>query len=177
MEQPSYQEHKAEELPEYRSEDGNLYAKIVAGEVLGVKSPVRARTPTYFIDFTLKNGQSYEHAIPATWNVLIYNQQGEVAFNDNKKFILQDTCSFFKQNNEKTEKIKITAKEGTGESRFLLLAGEPINEKTFQRGPFVMNTPEEIQQTIEDYSQGKNGFEGAREWKSEIQAWRFKEDL
>ena len=35
-----------------------------------------------------------------------------------------------------------------------------------QHGPFVMNTREEISQTIEDYQMGKNGFEMAHRWKS-----------
>ena len=35
-------------------------------------------------------------------------------------------------------------------------------------GPFVMNTAEQIRQTIEDYSHGKNGFERAPGWESEI---------
>nr|KAG5709251.1 hypothetical protein BaRGS_018003 [Batillaria attramentaria] len=33
-------------------------------------------------------------------------------------------------------------------------------------GPFVMTTREEIRQAIEDYQQGKNGFEKARSWAS-----------
>lgn len=35
-------------------------------------------------------------------------------------------------------------------------------------GPFVMNSEDEIYKTFEDYSQGKNGFERAPGWKSEI---------
>lgn len=35
-------------------------------------------------------------------------------------------------------------------------------------GPFVMNTAEQIRATIEDYSHGKNGFERAPGWESEI---------
>ena len=35
-------------------------------------------------------------------------------------------------------------------------------------GPFVMNTAEQIRQTITDYSNGKNGFERAPGWESEI---------
>ena len=35
-------------------------------------------------------------------------------------------------------------------------------------GPFVMNTAEQIRKTIKDYSYGKDGFERAPGWESEI---------
>ncbi len=39
----------------------------------------------------------------------------------------------------------------------LLFAGEPIGEKIVHMGPFVMNTEEEIRQTIDDYQAGRFG--------------------
>lgn len=39
--------------------------------------------------------------------------------------------------------------------RFLLLAGKPIREPVVQYGPFVMNTREEIEQTLADYREGR----------------------
>lgn len=35
-------------------------------------------------------------------------------------------------------------------------------------GPFVMNTNEEISEAILDFRNAKNGFEGAKTWKSKI---------
>lgn len=48
-------------------------------------------------------------------------------------------------------------------AEFLLLQGRPIGAPVIQMGPFVMNTPEEIQQALDDYR--RTGFGGWR-WAS-----------
>ncbi|PCK31181.1 pirin family protein [Pseudoalteromonas piscicida] len=40
---------------------------------------------------------------------------------------------------------------------FVILAGQPINEKIAHMGPFVMNTQEELHQAVRDYQQGRFG--------------------
>jgi redox-sensitive bicupin YhaK (pirin superfamily) len=40
-------------------------------------------------------------------------------------------------------------------TRLLVITGKPIGEPIVQRGPFVMNTAEEIHQAIRDYTDGK----------------------
>ena len=47
--------------------------------------------------------------------------------------------------------------KATQDSRFIILSGEPLNEKVVSHGPFVMNNEQEIYQAIEDYQNNKMG--------------------
>jgi len=42
-------------------------------------------------------------------------------------------------------------------SELLLLGGEPLKERVFSYGPFVMNNEEQIRQCIKNYNQGLMG--------------------
>lgn len=52
---------------------------------------------------------------------------------------------------------ELLVKNGSKKSQFLLLQGKPIDEPVVQYGPFVMNTNEEIQQTMVDYQRTEFG--------------------
>ena len=47
---------------------------------MGVASPVRTRTPTYYLDFELRPGASHSQPIPTGWNSFAYTLDGETTF-------------------------------------------------------------------------------------------------
>lgn len=155
--EPAYQEFLSKDIPIYKDEQ--IEAKVIAGEVLGIKGPITARTPAYFIDFTLAKDKTYEHQIPAGWNSLIVVHSGSLKIQDSKVVPSGQSVKFV-LNKSSDEVLKFTSLEdGT---RFILLAGTPMNEPIARYGPFVLNTEQQIEECMDDFNLGRNGFEGGR---------------
>jgi redox-sensitive bicupin YhaK (pirin superfamily) len=57
-------------------------------------------------------------------------------------------------NDSDSDGVSISA---TADSRLLLIAGEPLREPIVQYGPFVMNTTDQIRQTLLDFQAGRLG--------------------
>lgn len=159
--EPRYQEMKSGEISE-ASKDG-VEVRVVAGEALGIKSPIYTRTPTMFLDFTLNPGAKIRQPIPESWNAFVYVLEGEGVFGNSRSspvsphhLLLLGPGDGLKAWNKSSKPL-----------RFVLVGGEPLGEPVVQYGPFVMNNQEEIDQTIEDFENCTNGFEKARHWKSQ----------
>ncbi|KAL6000627.1 hypothetical protein ACLOJK_024327 [Asimina triloba] len=161
MIEPGYQELQSEDIA--RVEKDGVDVRIIAGEAMEVHSPVYTRTPTMFLDFTLKPGAQMHQPIPDSWNAFVYVLEGEGLFGNLSSspapahhalvLSLGDGVSIWNRSGKPL--------------RFVLVGGQPLNEPVVQYGPFVMNTQAEIDQTIEDYHFCKNGFEKAKYWKSQ----------
>ena len=143
---PEYKDIPKENIPEIVTPEGAL-VRVIAGHAAGIAGAVQRpfTEPTYF-DVHLPEGADFKHVVPSTHNAFLYVYRGEV--NVGEQSVQDRQMAILK--NEGSE-IHVTAKVG---SRFILIAGKPLNEQITQHGPFVMNTPEQIQQTFEDYQNG-----------------------
>lgn len=159
--EPKYQDLLKENIP--RAEKDGVEVKVIAGEALGVKSETYTRTPAMFLDFKLNPQTLVHHNIPETWSSFAYVLEGEGVFGSpgsspigpyNVVFLgLGDGVSVWNKSSEPL--------------RFLLIAGEPLNEPVAKYGPFVMNTHSEIEKAMEDFHYCKNGFENGKHWRSQ----------
>ncbi|XP_043718799.1 pirin-like protein isoform X2 [Telopea speciosissima] len=161
MIEPNYQELRKEDIK--TAEEGGVEVRVIAGEAMGVRSPVYTRTPAMYLDFTLKPGAEWRQSIPESWNSFVYVIEGEGVFGSSNTspasphhvLILGSGDGLCVWNNS------------SNALRFVLIGGQPLNEPVVQYGPFVMNTQDEIDQTIDDYHFCRNGFEKAKYWQSQ----------
>lgn len=192
LSEPNYQEYPATNIKAVSPEEG-IDIKVIAGESYGVQSPVMTLTPTMYIDISLKKGKKVEQVIPKSFRGFVYTLSGTAMFGGDKQkaeahhtLVLSDNGGTY-----------LPVESLSDDCRFVVIAGEPINEPIIQYGPFVMvsrhnrrtsyvnhfffffngylplfsflqNTEQEIYQAFADYEQGKNGFEGAPGWHSSI---------
>lgn len=159
--EPRYQELQSEDIN--RVESDGVEVCIIAGEAMGVRSPVFTRTPTMFLDFKLQPGSHTHQYIPESWNSFVYVIEGEGVFGN---FSSSPVSAHYTLVLSAGDGLSIWNRS-TKMLRFVLIGGQPLNEPVVQYGPFVMNTQAEIDQTIEDYQFCRNGFENAKYWKSQ----------
>ncbi|KAG1330852.1 pirin-like protein [Cocos nucifera] len=161
MVEPRYQELPSKNIS--RAEKDGVEVRIIAGEAFGVQSPVYTRTPTMFLDFTMKPGAQLHQPIPDSWNSFVYIIEGEGIFGtEDSTPATSHHCLALSPG----DGLRVWNKSAK-QLRFVLIAGQPLDEPVVQYGPFVMNTHAEIRQAMEDYNFGRNGFERAKHWKSE----------
>jgi quercetin 2,3-dioxygenase len=143
---PRYQNIGANEIAEIRR-DGGATIRVIAGTVDGVTGPIGgiAAEPTY-LDVALANGGSFVQPIARGHSAFAYVFEGEAGFGENlvaapKLVVWGDG-----------EIVEIRAEKSP--ARFLLVSGKPLNEPIARHGPFVMNTKEEIEQTLRELRDG-----------------------
>lgn len=143
---PRYQEFAADAIPVERR-DGGVEVRVVAGATVdGIHGPVSELiTPVTYLDVTLPAAARFEETVEEGRNAFVYLFEGGV------RIAGQPLEPFTLAVLGPGERVAIEADEA---SRLLLVSGQPLNEPIVRRGPFVMNTEDEIRQAFFDYQAG-----------------------
>lgn len=149
MSAPWYRDIQAGEIPQFTTPEG-VTARVIAGESHGVAGAVqREATAPLYLDLHFDAGSHFAQPLPAQHNAFVYVYRGTLRVGDAALA---------------SQRMAILANRGDGvvlhadePARALLIAGRPLNEPIAQYGPFVMNSHEEIFQTVQDFQAGKFG--------------------
>ncbi len=150
-----------ENLPRVEVDENRVLVEVIAGEFFGTQSlrpPPNswAAQPEHEVRILLvriKPGGTFRlpMAVGPTSRMVYFYQGSEISVQGTKANV--NTAFEI----ESTEELVLNSSENALPSEFLLLEARPIDEPTVQYGPFVMNTKEEIAQTVEDFRQTEFG--------------------
>lgn len=134
--------------------DGGGEARVIAGSLaqrgVVVEGPViGAATDPLYLDIRLPAGASAAIPVPSGYSAFVYVYEGTVSIGDAGRELPRQAAVVFGEG----DTLRLRA--AGNETRLLLLAARPLREPVVQYGPFVMNTREEIEQTLSDYRHGR----------------------
>lgn len=166
--EPRYRDLRAEEVPVATLDGGKVRVKVISGRAGDVDSPRDlSYTPVWYLDVEIQPGGRLTQPLPAGWNAFAYTYEGSALFGSKttgQRPAEAYDAVVFDQDGE-TVDVEV-AEDEEAPARFLLIAGQPLDQPIVQHGPFVMNTRPEVQQAFEDFYMFKNGFERAKGWRS-----------
>jgi len=149
---PRYRDVLMDQVPVVEL-DGGGTIRVVAGEVDGVRGPVRdvIVDPTY-LDITLPVNTSFIYPTPSRHTVFAYVFEGQADFGQFANGAAANPTAPQLVVFGDGEQIQVQTQSQP--VRFLLVMGQPLGEPIARYGPFVMNTWEEIQQTLREIRAG-----------------------
>lgn len=145
---PSYQGINRSQIPEVPLANNAGKVRVIAGEYAGQAGPAHTFSPMNVWDVRLNAGSTTTFTLPEGHTTAVFVLHGSVGLggtytvHPSELAVLQRTG---------TELVL----EAQQDAVILLLNGEPLNEPAVGRGPFVMNSEEEIDQAFDDYNHGR----------------------
>jgi len=143
MIEPAYNDISAERIPKVDFEGGR--ARIISGKFLGISGPGKPHTGMLYYDIVLDLSTHFSMPIDNGWNAFIYIYEGSVQLD---REVNKGHLIVLDQEGE----LDLTA--GQKGAKFIVVAGEPLNEPVARGGPFVMNSKGEVLKAFEDYQNG-----------------------
>lgn len=148
MRAAEYHDLTPERIP--RVQIGQHQIAVLGGRFHGqngvTSGPIGERkTDPHLWDIELKGDSPLPLQLDSGLQPLLYLYEGEASVNG-------EALSHQALNQLRPDQpLQLASTHG---ARLLLLAGKPLREPVVQYGPFVMNTPEQIEQAIQDYQLG-----------------------
>jgi hypothetical protein len=148
MTTPRYQDIAPERIPRVEPSPG-VEARVIAGRLGEAIGPVQGvATEPVYLDIALAAGARFELDLPPGHHAFAYVFEGEAAEVGGEPLPRGELAVL-------SDGDRLTLGAGAHAARLLVVAGRPLNESVARYGPFVMNTPAQIQQAIADFRAGR----------------------
>jgi len=148
---PAYQDLDRDKITYARTADGRTLVRLIAGELGGQRGPGSTHTPIVYAHATIEAGGKVGLEWPAEFNALVYVLRGKIRVADDARQIGTHQLAVLTRSGDT---LALTADE---DADVLLLGGRPLHEPIAWYGPFVMNTKQEILDSLDLYEKGELG--------------------
>ncbi len=143
-----YQSILSESIPVVDLANDAGKARIIAGELSGVKGPAKTFTPINVWDVALKQDADLTFDLPEGHTAMLVVLGGRLTVGGAQ--VVGEAEVLLLDRNGTQVPVHADA-----DTTLLVLTGEPIDEPIVGYGPFVMNTEAEIRQAIDDFNSGR----------------------
>ena len=150
MTAPRYQTLGAGDIPAIDLPDNGGAVRVIAGEFRGARGPAKTFTSVNVLDVRLRAGHTVNLSLRDGHAAAFYLRSGKVKLNGAEEASGTELVVFERAGDE-------AIVEAIEDAAFFVMNGEPIPEPVYGYGPFVMNTPKEIEQAMVDFRLGKMG--------------------
>ncbi|HHV22196.1 MAG TPA: pirin family protein [Propionibacterium sp.] len=154
---PAYQNLTGDTVNLIASPDGGALVRIIAGEIDGHTGPGSTHTPIVMAHATVQPGAQLSLPWRKDFNALAYVLSGRGTVGAEQRRIMPGNLIVLDDGDRLTFRAAETQDSNAPALELLLLGGQPIRERVFHYGPFVMNTRAEVIQAIEDFQRGSFG--------------------
>jgi redox-sensitive bicupin YhaK (pirin superfamily) len=152
---PRYQSITRDALRLLTSDDGGALIRLIAGDLAGFTGPGVTHTPITYAHVTLAPGARVSVPWNPAFSAFAYVLTGRGTVGAEDRPVEDGQLVVFGPGDQ----VVVAAAARQAEPLdVILLGGLPIREPIAHYGPFVMNTRDEIIQTIDDYQAGKLGI-------------------
>jgi len=151
---PRYQPILAASIPEVELSGGAGSARVIAGALGAATGPAKTYSPLELFDVKLAEEKEAEIPIPEGHTAIVFVRAGAVRVAGTSAASVVEAQGVALLGHEGSAVQLVALKP---ETQVLIMAGEPIDEPIAARGPFVMNTQEELMQAQMDFMSGRMG--------------------
>ncbi len=147
MTSPAYQEILKSDIPKVSLTNDNGDLKVIAGSYEGIKGPSKTFSDMNVWDLDIKSNVEFKLELPEKQTTIFIVLKGSLSINDDTVLNNVEIAIL------SPEGMQVHIQSDTP-TKMLVLTGVPLNEPIVGKGPFVMNSRDEIEQAFEDYRNG-----------------------
>lgn len=128
--------------------------RVYAGDVMGTSLEHGSTWPLTLLDIRLDKSARMDLPLPTGYRAFAFVLDGDVDIGRNNCAISRDRIAWLERSDRSENPVDVIALHARTSTRLLVYASPEIEEPMVMRGPFVMNTPAELDQAYADLQAG-----------------------